>query len=306
MINGRRASLNGSLHSVALVLLLAVSLSLQAEEELVYDFQLSLLNEDNVGKGFLAQDVHADQIVQSLLGVTHEIEINNKSALFLNVNFQNQSYADYAKLSNNQLTARIEYIFQTNIAFLSPVYTLSASLTEADYGSVLRDSSSVKFSARLLKRFTTRIKTAAEYAYIIREADSNVFDNTVQTTLLLLDYSVTDKISLFGSYRYQSGDSVSTMTTTDPALLIQLLGYDIINKADQAGALLPDDAFGGAAADQYAYRIDAKTQITEFGASVVFNERHGMDVSVMMITSEIENGLEYDNYIVQLGYLARF
>lgn len=282
------------------------SFVLASEEEMQLSFSISLLEEDNINRGFFENDVHSDQITSFDLGVRTEIEINQLAAIFISANYQKDSYSDFTKLSVDKISGRIDYVFQTGFRFTNPSYTLSAAIEDADYGSQLRDSTTLTVAAKLLKRFTTKIKASTGLAYIVREADTNVFDIDTTRWFALVDYSLSQKISLYASYALHDGGSVSTITTTDPDLLAQQVGYATINEADAAGALLPDDAFGGSAAGQFAYQNDASTTILEFGSNFVLNHRQALDLSVKSINTELDAGNEYDNFLFLASYLARF
>jgi len=276
------------------------------EGEYEVNLSLTMLNEENINRGFFENDVHDDQRSQFVAGLRSEIEIDNLSAFFISVNYMNESYSEFDKLSSNRVLGRIDYIFQTGLRFTHPSYTLSLEIEEGDYDSELRDSTTLMATAKLLKRFTTRIKVSTGLSYSNREADTNVFDIDTKRVFALLDYTVAPKVSLYASYAIQDGASVSTITTTDPDLLAQQVGYATINEADAAGALLPDDAFGGVVAGQFAYQNQAETSIGEVGVNYSFNSHHAFDVSVQSVTTKLDTGLDYDNYLIAVSYLGRF
>ena len=289
-----------------LIISMLLPLCAQASEEVDINLSVSLLQEENINRGFFETDVHEDQVTQFTAGLKTELEINRLSAFFISIDYIDRSYSDYDKLSSSQFTGRVDYVFQTGYRFSNPSYTLSFSIDESDYGSLLRDSTTLSLSAKMLKRFTTRIKLSTGLALIEREADTNVFDIETTRLFVLLDYSITPKWSLYGSAALHDGGSVSTITTTDPDLLAQQIGYATVNEADAAGALLPDDAFGGAVAGQFAYQNNAETTILELGTNYILASRQSVDFSMQTISTSLDTGLEYDNFLLQLSYLARF
>jgi len=278
----------------------------QASETVDVNLSVSLVQEDNINRGFFENDVHEDQVAQFAAGLKTELEIDRLSAFFISVEYIDRSYSDYDKLSSSQFSGRVDYVFQTGYRFSNPTYTISFSIDESDYDSELRDSTTLSLSAKMLKRFTTKIKLSAGMALIEREADTNVFDIETTRWFALVDYSITPKWSLYASAALLDGGSVSTITTTDPDLLAQQIGYATINEADAAGALLPDDAFGGAAAGQFAYQNNAETTVLELGTNYLLASRQSLDFSLQTVSTSLDTGLEYDNFLLQLSYLARF
>lgn len=270
------------------------------------NLSVSLVQEDNINRGFFENDVQEDQVTQLTAGLKTELEIDSLSAFFIGVDFIDRSYSDYSKLSSSQFVGRVDYVFQTGYRFSNPSYTVSFSIEESDYGSQLRDSTTLSLSAKMLKRFTTKIKLSTGLALIQREADTNVFDIETTRWFALLDYSISPKWSLYTSAALHDGGSVSTITTTDPDLLAQQIGYATINEADAAGALLPDDAFGGVAAGQFAYQNNAETTVLELGTNYLLASRQSVDFSMQTISTSLDTGLEYENFLLQLSYLARF
>ena len=297
-------------HKLKIVLLVVSAGLCQAasasEEELAVNFSYSVIEEENINRGFLENDVHADQINSVTVGLKTEIEISKLSAFFIVVDFVNSRYSDYSKLSSDKITGRLDYVFQTGYRFSDPLYTLSFSVEESDYDSQLRDSTTLGLAAKILKRMTTRIKLSSGLSLTQREADTNVFDIDSARLFVLLDYTITTKWSAYVSHALTKGGSVSTITTLDPDLLAQQIGYATINEADASGALLPDDVFGGFAAGQFAYQNDAQHAVTEFGTNFSFSGQQAIDVSVMTVSTELDTGLTYENYLVLFSYLARF
>jgi hypothetical protein len=277
-----------------------------ASEEMSFGADVSIFSEENVSRGFFDIDAHQDQISSVTLDILVEHELSNRAAVFISATYTNKSYSEYSKLSVDEVGVKLDYTFQTGLRFGDPMYTLSVEITESDYGSVLRDSTTLTVGAKLLKRFTTKINAATGFSYSVREADTNVFDITTSRIFAALDYSLTQGVSLYGSYVLQDGGSVSTITTNDPDLLAQQIGYATINEADAAGALLPDDAFGGLAQSQFAYQNQASTSVLLAGVNYSLNKHNAFDFSAQTSTTKLDSGLEYENFIYVFSYLARF
>jgi hypothetical protein len=70
--------------------------------------------------------------------------------------------------------------------------------------------------------------------------------------------------------------------------------------------VVPDDAFGGTAANQFAYRIHAYTHVVTLGFNFPFATHHALDFSARYAHADADNDLTYDRTLYSVAYLARF
>ena len=79
----------------------------------------------------------------------------------------------------------------------------------------------------------------------------------------------------------------------------------IINAAD---AIEPDDAFGGIAVNQFAYRLDAVSHVVTLGYNAAISRNLSLDLSLRYVDSEATEDpfIYYDRSIVRASLVGRF
>jgi hypothetical protein len=120
-----------------------------------------------------------------------------------------------------------------------------------------------------------------------------VFDTVDNRLFVNIDLNLSKANLLYGTYTFITGDFVSSGT---PDIYI-------INAAD---AIEPDDAFGGVATNQFAYRLDGNTNVITLGYNRIMSRKISLDFSYRYVDSEAKGGITYDRTIVRFSLLGRF
>ncbi len=259
----------------------------------VFDAEVAVTDDDNVTQAELDSDIKEDQFVSFGFSVSALKWFNANRRLvyrgFLNV----ESYDKYDGLSNIEVGGQLTYQYRASGAFSEPTLGAFIKGAIAEYDSDLRDSDLLTLGVSWRKPFTDRITYTAVLAAESRDSDSTVFDTEELSLLQNVDYILSRRWTLYLTYDYRDGDIVSTAA---PSLRI-------VSAADAINA---DDAFGGAAANSFAYRLEGQTDVFTLGTNYKISEKRSLDISGRWIDASADDGISYDRQQISLAYLARF
>jgi len=121
---------------------------------------------------------------------------------------------------------------------------------------------------------------------VVSDAKTKVFDTSKATLFTTANFSPTPKLVLRTGLRYVLGDEVSTATPTT----------NIVNNAE---IIEPDEAFGGASDERFAYLIGANSAIVEagFGYGVTGSIRANM--MYRFVSTQADGDISYERSIVE-------
>jgi len=136
------------------------------------------------------------------------------------------------------------------------------------------------------KWIASTINSIVGLDYKKRESTSEVFDTVENRLFVNADLNLPSKALLYGTYNFISGDVVSGATPT----------LQFINWSD---AIEPDDAFGGTAANQFVYRMDADTSVITLGYNQIMSRSISINLSYQLIDSEADGGVYYYRQILR-------
>jgi hypothetical protein len=161
--------------------------------------------------------------------------------------------------------------------------------------SDLRDGGIVGFSVSAGRNFTDRIIGRVAYRYEIRRGwGEDVFDTDNHRFSGNLDYRLTERLTFYGTFAWQTGEVVSTATPSP-----KVLG------ASEARA--PDEALSnGTGLQRVAYRLDAESFTGELGMNIALKRNVAMDISALHFRAYGEDDNDYNGLILRGGLLYRF
>ena len=261
------------------------------EEKLDLRVEASIAADDNVTRSTGAGNKLSDTIYGATATKSHFISLAERTRLSLAATFAVEAFHRYSGLSHASIGLQGELQYRPARAFDSPTFGVFGRLTGDLYNSGLRDGYRTSVGARVLQPLTDRIELFAALAYNTRNADSTVFDNEDYSARLNLDYLVSRQGTLYASFEFRRGQTVST-ALSDPAA------------PNVVEAEVPDDAFPG----RTAYRLKARTDIATLGYSHGFGEDQSVDLSLRSVRSTLVHAPSiryYDNQAT-LAWLIRF
>ncbi len=262
-----------------------------------YSYDLSYVYDDNVRLAQNDVDIVDDSIASLLVKATAGKQLDAFNIVSYGFQVGYDGYAEYSDLSHATFSANARYRFATSSGFSAPVYSFRVKLGGREFSSEMRDSTDGTISFDLNKWLTNRLNMTLGIGYQASEAKSQAYD-TRQTRLFgNLDLEISKTGLLYGTYAYSQGDIVSSATPT----------LDIINAAE---VIEPDDAFGGVDENQFAYRLDADTQVLTLGYNQILTRGLSLDVSLRFVDSEVDTDtddeLGYERGIARISLLGRF
>ena len=273
--------------------------ALLAEEPLDLRVQASVTSDNNVTRSRGDGDKLSDVSYGISASTVRNFPLTSNARLSVRGSAGAERFARYTGLSKLEAGIKGEVQYRPSADFDAPTFGIFAGGKVERYESTLRDGYRYSVGARVLQPLTTRLDLFAAVAHDMRDGKSTVFDNKDYSARLNLDYSVSQKATLYAGGEFRRGDIVSTAR---PAL----------RYLDVADAVVRDDAFTDT--PRQAYRLRATTVIATLGYNLALQPDHSLDLSLRWIRSTSlarpgwANAEAIRYYDVQAGiaYLVRF
>jgi len=260
-----------------------------------YSYDISLIDDDNVRNAQNDEDIRSDLILSTKVTARGGKSLDSFSILNYGGSATYNKFDTFDTLDNFDFEVNTRYRFALSSGFTSPIYSLGAKIGGRDFDTEMRDATYVSLTADLNKWLTNTINMTTGVVLNAQESKSEVFDTSDARIFLNIDTNFSSKDLVYTTFSYITGDTVSSSSPT----------LDIINAAD---AIEPDDAFGGIAANQFAYRIDADTVVLSVGYNRILTPDLSFDLSAMYVESEAkdDDSISYDRTILRASLLGRF
>jgi FimV-like protein len=260
-----------------------------------YSYEITYINDDNVGLAQHDVDIHDDSIVSATVKAKGEKSLDSFSSWNYGANATYNKFDTFDELDNLEFAINTGYRFAFDSELTSPIYSLNAEIGGLEYESDMRDSTVLSLSAEMSKWLTTTFDMTVGLGFRERDSVSEVFDLSETRIFVNLNTNFTMTDLMYTTLTYIDGDTVSSGTPT----------LDIVNVAD---AIEPDDAFGGIDTNQFAYRIDAETWLLTLGYKKILTSAISIDVSARYVDSEAKDdgSVNYDRTILRASLIGRF
>jgi hypothetical protein len=292
--------------SIGFILLLLLSISFRAHAEIEQQVLLSAMigSDDNVSRAENKVDIISDRFANIDARVITDYEISFNKSLSLELQVGHQAYQFTKQLERNEYSGRLVYRWQNNFAYNSPWYQIFSDIKIWDSKAQQRNSTFYTQQAMVSARLTTKISGSIGLEHKLRDSESRVFDLTQSRAFAHLDYAWSDDFSLYASYSYIKGDTVSTVqnqycngltaTSVYPLLLVAKdIEWDEVFNNDYCGNWI-------------SYRLKALTQSFVLGANYGFDHTSSLDFSWLYVDVQAEGGNDYQRNIIQVNFLKAF
>ena len=258
-----------------------------------YSYEVSVADDDNIRRAQDDEDIREDVSLTLKLKARGGTSLGRTSMLAYGGSLAYEKFDVFDDLNNFTFDTHIKYRFAGSAKFAAPVYTLGAKLGGIDSESEMRDSTTFALDFNFNKRITTAMRLTSGIGFNARESKSEVFDTRESRIFINLDLNLSRSVLIYTTYSFITGDIVSSAT---PSL-------EFINAAD---AIEPDDAFGGSAFNQFAYKLDADTNAIALGYNHILTRSISMDLSYQFVDSQAAGEIEYERNILRASLLGRF
>ncbi|MCY7307829.1 MAG: autotransporter domain-containing protein [Rhodoferax sp.] len=270
----------------------------QDDSELDYQFDAGYTYDDNVTRAKAGPDRRNDDFYSFNVGRTFAHRLSDQSRLLFTGTFGGQKFHRFNGLSNLQAGLETEYQFRESSEFNEPTYGAFAKLTGEAFESSLRDG--YRFSAGVSVRLplTDRIGLFGALSHNLRNANSDVFSTRDNSLRANVDYTLSNRETLYVGTELRVGEIVST-------------GRPSLENATIAKVFAQDDAYVGG--QLFSYQVDARTWLTTVGYNLSFGPRDSIDFSWRHVRSTpgirppfVTNAKSYKANQLSAVYLLRF
>jgi hypothetical protein len=268
-----------------------------------YGVETTVLYDDNISRAQHSPDIESDYVFSASADASYTWGFSELMALTAQGALQDEEYFDFEKLSNTRFGLTGDFRFQTRIGFTAPSYSVFLRVTEADFETDIRDATTTELGFRVTRRLTDIITGTAGFTWSDSSAEGRVFDLERIRYFGNIDYRITNRWSAYATLNYIDGDVFSTATGDDLEILniVTNNARNILTPPAE-----PDNAFGGAANNKIAYRLDAKTTILRLGGNYGIDAKNAIDFSIDILESEAQGSVEYDRLSTAVSFLHRF
>lgn len=262
-----------------------------------FDLSIDLGHDDNIGRAQQSADILSDRFLAAAASANLRFLLGEKAGLTLKAQAEQVKHQSYQGLDHLNLGVKASFKLKPDLSYSAPWYSLSLAYTDARYQSALRDGSIFDAELTVGKRFTDRILAKVGLGYSERDAEvaASPFDFQNRSLFAGADYHY-GKFTLYAEHRYIDGPLVST---SGPNANLGMQYYQLRAVDDAIGA----DSQGNT---RYAYRIDAKTQLTDLGVNYAVSRGTAVDFALRNVDTDASGNNAYDSFSAHLGLYFRF
>ena len=266
----------------------------------IFDTDVGVLYDSNVGLGKLGRDIHSDTALNASVSAGRAMQIDDRNVVSLTGDVNGTAWDRFSGLNNVSLGLTTAFRSKLGVGPEVPWVRIAGSAARQEYDIDVRDGWRYRLGGAIGKRFGERWDVRADYAFDKFLADhdravtpllpGDVFDVTSHTFSGRAVFLYNEAISLAGGYALREGDVVAT-TRRNPQIFAA------------SSALTTDRAFGH---DTFAYKIDATTHILSAGLSVVLGPRSSLNLGYERQIGAARRGIDYYNDVVRFRFLYSY
>ncbi len=255
-------------------------------------FDLKFINDSNPAKAEFERDIEetnsfSGRVTANLYSKELYRLSNLASGISLNGSASYEINSDIEELGEARYRVSVDWFREDNSREIAPFYRASLGLGFIDSETQIRDSTFVDATISGNIQPTDFFDSTLGLSVQVRDADTAVFDTTKGILFLTGNFSPVKQFVLRAGFRYVFGNEVSTATPT----------LDIVNTAE---AIEPDEAFGGRAANRFAYLLDANSAIFEVGLGFRLSDAIETNLLYRVVSTSADNDIGYDRNMLEL------
>lgn len=277
-----------------------------ASAETIFDAGVTYSYDDNLSNGQLTSDIKGDHLLDLELSGGRYFQLSSSLGLILNAKLKATRYDTYTDLNSTNLGVSASLRKKFGLGPMAPMLSASMEVSDLDAQHDPRDRWIYKAGLGIRKRVNERLDLSLDYEHLQTNPDDrgedipflvenfgiggDVFKIQRHSLTASLVFSVTERLSSYGSYSRQRGTIVAS-TLPDPALV------SIYDKA------MFDPVFGPGVV---AYAIEADTNIFGAGLSWALNNHSALNLSYERRESKGGLNFKYANNILRASVLYAF
>ncbi len=229
-------------------------------------FDAGYMFDDNVTRGKLDAEKRSDRAysVNAGKGFQFTWDKYEQVRATVTVTLGGEKFVTFDGLSRAMGGVEGEVQYRTSSAFDAVTLAAFARATGEEFRSRARDGSRYAVGVSARQSLTDRIDIFGALGYNYRNARSKVFDGSDTSVRFNVDYSLSDRETLYATAEYRRGRISST-------------GLPSLENLAIADVFIEDDAYPGAGF--FTYRFKGNTVISTLGYNLGFGPRHSVDLS---------------------------
>ncbi len=252
---------------------------------------LKFINDSNPAKAEFDRDIEeASSFLGRLSGNLYSRSLRSddvvNSGFSLNGSASYEHNVDIEGLGESRYRASADWFRENKKRSGSPFVRFGLGITYIDSETQRRDGVAIDSGASINFQPTSFFDTTLGAQVAVTDAETEVFDTTKFTLFATANFSPTPKLVLRTGLRYVMGDEVSTATPT----------LNIVNSAE---VIEPDEAFGGAAEERFAYLIGANSAIAEAGIGYAITGSVQANLLYRFVSTEADGDISYDRSLIE-------
>lgn len=271
--------------------LLALSMPLSAVAAELTGVDLKFISDSNPAKAEFDRDIEETtslraRLTGNLLAFPLQESDTIRSGLSINGSASYEHNMDIEELGESRYRASVDWFRENRTSRARPFMSLGVGLGHTDSETERRDALVFDAGASINFQPTNFFDTTLGVQLAITDAETEVFDTQKATVFATANFSPVPRLVLRTGLRLVTGNEVSTATPT-------------VNIVNHAEVIEPDEAFGGAAEQRFAYLIDADSLIAEAGIGYSITGTITADLLYRFVTTEAEGDIGYDRSLVE-------
>jgi len=275
---------------IALTLVAAGAASNTSAAELT-GVDLKFINDSNPAKAEFDRDIEAtSSVLGRLTGSLYSLPLTSNdlisSGLSISGSASFEHNLDIEGLGESRYRVGLGWFRESKEGPGNPFIRLSLGAGYLDSQTEIRDSVLLDIGGSINFQPTNFFDTTLGVQAELREAETDVFGTTKSTLFATANFSPIPRLVFRTGLRYVIGDEVSTATPT-------------LNIVNNAKFIEPDEAFGGAPAERFAYLIDANSAIAEAGVGYGISGTVQANLLYRFVSTEADGDISYDRSLIE-------
>jgi hypothetical protein len=267
-----------------------------AGSEFFIDTEATLGLDDNVTRAANNIDIEHDGFLTLAATGGYELIEGRAGLLTAKAHLEANRFFRFNGLSNLVAAGRLNYAYSFGSGFGVPWVMLEGEYGVAEFESLLRDSNIARASLTLGMQIDDATSVRLGASFKDRDAESAVFDTRNTSAFISLDWAVQQKHIVYLTYKYQTGDTFSSVTPSLPDAAVITAILDDVD-------IVVDDVFE----DKVTYKLDADIQFITLGYNWIQDLHSSFDFSAQYLESRANDvDVEYQDLVLRATYFRRF